>query len=56
MIQAIYDPATGEILRVVSSMQPQAREGEAMLEVERGTIFNDVTHKVDLATLALVEK
>ncbi len=49
MIQAIYDPATGRILRRVNSSAPAAVEGEAMLEVERGVIFSDLTHYVDLS-------
>jgi len=49
MIQAIYDPVTGAIYRAANSATPQARAGEAMFEIERGTIFSDTTHFIDLS-------
>lgn len=52
VLLAVYDPETGEIRRRVtcseSIVDAQARNGEAILEVERGTIFSDATHFVDL--------
>ncbi len=60
VLLAIYAPDTGEIHRRVTCSESlagsQCRDGEAALEIPRGTIFNDATHKVDLATLTLVEK
>jgi hypothetical protein len=48
----------GTIIRTVKCSETvaglQTRAGEAAIEIPRGTIFNDVTHKVDLATLEIV--
>jgi hypothetical protein len=46
-------PKAGTIVRKVacseSQVGAQARPGEAMLAVPRGTIFNDLTHFIDLS-------
>ena len=53
-------PKAGTILRAVKCSENvahlQAKVGQGALEVERGTIFSDVTHRVDLTTLQLVTK
>lgn len=45
---AVYDPATGNILRVVGcpadAAEKQARAGEAVVECEAGV--SDATHRV----------
>jgi len=60
VLLAIYDPATGDIHRRVtcseSLVDRQCRDGEAALEVARGSIFTDLTHRVDTATGEIVPK
>ena len=49
---AIYDSATGDIVRRVTCSESvadsQCRDGEAAIEIPRGTIFTDATHFIDL--------
>lgn len=60
VLLAIYDPATGAIQRRVTCSESvvalQVREGEAALALPRGTIFTDLTHRVDIATGEIVPK
>lgn len=56
ILAAIYIP-TGEdagtirrrVLCSPSQIGAQVRDGEALLEVPRGTVFNDLTHCIDLS-------
>lgn len=62
VLLAIYNPENGEIIRRVtcsnSMASQQVQEGEAAIEVPRGTIFNDTTHIVDTSgdEIRLVDK
>lgn len=59
VLLAIYNPETGDILRRVTCSENvaeiQTRKYRALV-IERGTIFTDATHRVDLNTLQLVVK
>jgi len=49
-LYAIYDPATGRIIRFggcpASMVAIQAGPGETVLEVPETTVFNDITHYI----------